>query len=105
MLLADVCYCASVEEFIKTGSYNGGAVILDQALVNRATTGKNNWFPSVSPSIVLELVSNMLSVPAYRTEDQDRDNEEIVVLLRILVHDCNYGYKLSNGSTCRSFLD
>jgi hypothetical protein len=22
---------------------------------------------------------------------------EIVVLLRILVHDCNYGYKLSNG--------
>ena len=23
--------------------------------------------------------------------------KEIVILLRILVHDCNYGYKLTNG--------
>eukprot|EP01047_Picozoa_sp_COSAG01_P049852 COSAG01_NODE_4982_length_4570_cov_5.535003_3_plen_44_part_00 len=29
---------ALIEEFIKTGSYNSGGVILDQALVNRATT-------------------------------------------------------------------
>ena len=44
-------------------------VIIDQALVNRATT-------------------------AYKQPDGAK---EIVILLRILVHDCNYGYKLTNG--------
>ena len=63
---------ALIEEFIKNGSFNQGGVILDQALVNRATTG-------------------------YRTEEEDKDAAQIVVLLRILVHDCNYGYKLTNG--------
>jgi hypothetical protein len=63
---------ALIEEFIKNGSFNHGSVILDQALVNRATT-------------------------AYKTAEEERDGTEIVVLLRILVHDCNYGYRLSNG--------
>ena len=34
---------------------------------------------------------------AYRTAEQDKQGSEIIILLRILVHDCNYGYKLSNG--------
>jgi S1-C subfamily serine protease len=63
---------ALIEEFIKNGSYNQGSVILDQALVNRATT-------------------------AFKTAEEEKDGAEIVVLLRILVHDCNYGYRLSNG--------
>ena len=63
---------ALIEEFIKNGSFNHGSVILDQALVNRATT-------------------------AYQTAEEQKNGAEIVVLLRILVHDCNYGYRLSNG--------
>jgi hypothetical protein len=57
---------ALIEEFIKTG-FNNSSIIIDQALVNRATT-------------------------QYKKSGTEK---EIVTLLRILVHDCNYGYKLT----------
>ena len=43
---------ALIEEFIKSGSFNHASVILDQALVNRATTG-------------------------YRTESEEKDGAEM----------------------------